>query len=163
MYLYSSAAVPRHPPPGRHGVFTKEERMADKTLGNPDKGSCAYPGELGSATPRSSARLARINDNKSPTTSTLVDSAPLNKKAKKKMQSDSPPSSEGGGASAVSAIAKPLIKRGTEHRMRASNAPSHKQKASAASAITKTLFKRGTKHRMRASNAPSHKQKAMRK
>ena len=100
-------------------MFTKEERIANKTLGNPDKGSCAYPGELGSAIPRFSARLAKINANKSP----LVDSTPLNKKAKKKMQSDSPPSSEG------SAIAKTLFKRDTKHRMCASNAPSHKQKA----------------------------------
>ena len=104
-------------------MFTKEERIANKTLGNPDKGSCAYPGELGSATLRSSARLAKINANKSPATSTLVDSAPLNKEAKMKMQSDSPLSSEGG-----SAVAKPLVKD-TEHRMRASNAHSHKQKA----------------------------------
>ena len=51
------------------------------------------------------------------------------------------PSSEGVSASAESAIATPLVKRGTEHRMRASDALSRKQKAVARKAAEKAVAK----------------------
>ena len=134
MYRYESEAVPRQPPPARHGLFTKEERMADKTLGNPDNGSCAYPGELGSAVARApSKRISKRMASNEPTDSKISSSFPSNENTRKKSQPKSSRHSEAGGASAVTAavkpVVKPIVKSSKGGRICASSEPSRKQKA----------------------------------
>ena len=119
-------------------MFTAAERIADRTLGNPDNGSCAYPGELGSAVARApSKRIAKLKTSTEPTDSKIPCSTSPNKKARKKLQPKSFLPSEAGGANAVEPAVKPAVKPavetavkpGTENRMRASSAPSRKQLA----------------------------------